>query len=208
MWQYWSSIFSISMHSMITLVVQMTMGFFHLLNYWTKCNQHCIKIDNIKDPGPCITNVFATRRKNFSRWHRSFQRKLRSHWLKFLRHVAIMLVIQGPAGREVSSDILANRVWQINISLTVKEVFRETSLNHLPLWDVAVNLKIWFFRFNIRNDSMATRCEISFWRISYELINEKQYWFKQWFDAIRQQTLTRSKVDSVRCCHMVFPCHN
>ena len=48
--------------------------------------------------GPCITNVFATRRKNFSQWHRSFQRKLLSHWLKFLRHVAITLVIQGPAG--------------------------------------------------------------------------------------------------------------
>ena len=47
--------------------------------------------------GPCITNVFATRRKNFSQWHRSFQRKLLSHWLKFLRHVAITLVIQGPA---------------------------------------------------------------------------------------------------------------
>ena len=49
-------------------------------------------------PGPCITNVLATRRKNFSQWHRSFQRKLRSHWLKFLRHVAITLVIQGPGG--------------------------------------------------------------------------------------------------------------
>ena len=48
------------------------------------------------EPGPCITNVFATRRKNFSQWHRSFQRKLRSHWLKFLRHVAKTLVIQGP----------------------------------------------------------------------------------------------------------------
>ena len=48
--------------------------------------------------GPCITNVFATRRKNFSQWHRSFQRKLLSHWLKFLLHVAITLVIQGPAG--------------------------------------------------------------------------------------------------------------
>ena len=46
--------------------------------------------------GPCITNVFATRRKNFSQWYRSFQRKLLSHWLKLLRHVAITLVIQGP----------------------------------------------------------------------------------------------------------------
>ena len=50
----------------------------------------------ISKPGPCITNVFATRRKNFSQWYRSFQRKLLSHWLKFLRHVAITLVIQGP----------------------------------------------------------------------------------------------------------------
>ena len=47
-------------------------------------------------PEPCITNVFATRRNNFSQWYRSFQRKLLSHWLKFLRHVAITLVIQGP----------------------------------------------------------------------------------------------------------------
>ena len=46
--------------------------------------------------GPCITNVFATCRKNFSQWHRSFQRKLRSYWLTLLRHVAITLVIQDP----------------------------------------------------------------------------------------------------------------
>ena len=50
-------------------------------------------------PGPCITNVFATRHKNSSQWQRSFQRKLRPHWLKFLRHVAITLVIQGPGQR-------------------------------------------------------------------------------------------------------------
>ena len=58
-----------------------------------------------KGPGPCITNVFATRRKNFSQWHPSFQRKLLSHWLKFLRHVAITLVIQGPVTRHMSSCI-------------------------------------------------------------------------------------------------------
>ena len=54
-------------------------------------------------PGPCIINVFATRRKNFSQWHRSFQRKLLSHWLKFLRHVAITLVIQDPVTQEAFS---------------------------------------------------------------------------------------------------------
>ena len=83
--------------------------------YWNRCIfRQCRQLTNISPceklmnfyngvsaerhhyPGPCITNVFATRRKNFSQWHRSFQRKLRSHCLKFLRHVAITLVIQGP----------------------------------------------------------------------------------------------------------------
>ena len=59
-------------------------------------------------PGPCITNVFATRRKNFSQWHRSFQRKLLSYWLKFLRHVAITLVIQGP----VATVYRLQKVWE------------------------------------------------------------------------------------------------
>ena len=43
-----------------------------------------------------LAKILATRRNNFSQWYRSFQRKLLSHWLKFLRHVAITLVIQGP----------------------------------------------------------------------------------------------------------------
>ena len=46
--------------------------------------------------GPCITNVIATCRKNFSQWESSFLWKLRCHWLKFLRRVAKTLVIQGP----------------------------------------------------------------------------------------------------------------
>ena len=46
--------------------------------------------------GPCITNVIATCRKNFSQWESSFLWKLRCHWLKFLRRVAKPLVIQGP----------------------------------------------------------------------------------------------------------------
>ena len=48
------------------------------------------------NPGPCITNVIATCRKNFSQWESSFLWKLRYHWLKFLRRVAKTLVIQGP----------------------------------------------------------------------------------------------------------------
>ena len=56
-----------------------------ILIHWQVCN-----------PGPCITNVIATCRKNFSQWERSFLWKLRCHWLKFLRRVAKTLVIQGP----------------------------------------------------------------------------------------------------------------
>ena len=51
---------------------------------------------HFSDPGFCITNVIATCRKHFSQWERSFLWKLRCHWLKFLRHVAKTLVIQGP----------------------------------------------------------------------------------------------------------------
>ena len=54
--------------------------------------------------GPCITNVIATCRKNFSQWERSFLWKLRCHLLKFLRHVAKTLVIQGPGPLEVESS--------------------------------------------------------------------------------------------------------
>ena len=67
-------------------------------------------------PGPCITNVFATRRKNFSQWHRSFQRKLLSHWLKFLRHVAITLVIQGPGNKPLSEPMMASLLMYICIT--------------------------------------------------------------------------------------------
>ena len=56
--------------------------------------QHCWCM-----PGPCITNVIATCRKNFSQWDSSFLWKLRCHWLKFLRRVAKNLVIQGPAAQ-------------------------------------------------------------------------------------------------------------
>ena len=47
-------------------------------------------------PGSCVAGVFAARRGGFGHWHRSFQRKLRSRWLKFLRRVAMTLVMRGP----------------------------------------------------------------------------------------------------------------
>ena len=78
-------------------------------DYTNLCMVHATK-----KPGPCITNVFATRRKNFSQWHRSFQRKLLSHWLKFLRHVAIKLVIQCPSHDTVFSSLLGCHRVNIN----------------------------------------------------------------------------------------------
>ena len=47
-------------------------------------------------PGSSIASVFAARRRNLGQWLRSFQRKLRSHWLRFLRRVAVTLVFAGP----------------------------------------------------------------------------------------------------------------
>ena len=61
--------------------------------------------------GPCITNVIATCRKNFSQWESSFLWKLRCHWLKFLRRVAKTLVIQGP-GMRVFRIFLDVRIFQ------------------------------------------------------------------------------------------------
>ena len=72
-------------------------GYVHQV-YWSSSMAH-VTPQITGNLGPCITNVFAIRRKNFSQWYRSFQRKLLSHWLKFLRHVAITLVIQGPGRR-------------------------------------------------------------------------------------------------------------
>ena len=57
-----------------------------------------------KRPGPCITNIIATCRKNFSQWERSFLWKLRCHWLELLRRVAKTLVIQGPVVKTFESN--------------------------------------------------------------------------------------------------------
>ena len=50
------------------------------------------------DTGPCLTAAIWRRRKNSSQWQRSFQWKLHSHWLKFLRQRHVAVVRQGPAG--------------------------------------------------------------------------------------------------------------
>ena len=70
----------------------------------TMMSMWCHYKDILKYTGPCITNVIATRRKNFSQWESSFLWKLRYHWLKFLRRVAKTLVIQGPGWSQESCD--------------------------------------------------------------------------------------------------------
>ena len=86
-----------------------------------------------KKPGPCITNVFATRRKNFSQWHRSFQRKLLSHWLKFLRHVAITLVIQGPGAYQAGSQIHIYLKYTVNLLWPSEAIWRHKCASILYL---------------------------------------------------------------------------
>ena len=46
--------------------------------------------------GSCQTTVIWRCHKPFSQWQRSFQRKLRSHWLKFLWQHHVAAVRQGP----------------------------------------------------------------------------------------------------------------
>ena len=47
-------------------------------------------------PGPCLTTAVWRCLKNSSQWQRSFQWKLHSHWLKFLRQRHVVVVRQGP----------------------------------------------------------------------------------------------------------------
>ena len=90
-------------------------------------------------PGPCITNVIATCRKNFSQWESSFLWKLRCHWLKFLRRVAKTLVIQGPGSRfSLAEDVLSEDlakprrhefgVWVFPIALNFGRLLRSIAI--------------------------------------------------------------------------------
>ena len=56
-------------------------------------------------PGPCLTTVIWRCRKNASQWQRSFQRKLHSHCLKFLRQRHVAVVRQGPVPRASISTL-------------------------------------------------------------------------------------------------------
>ena len=52
--------------------------------------------------GPCLATAIWRCRKNSSQWQCRFQRKLHSHWLKFLRQRHVAVVRQGPGN---SKDI-------------------------------------------------------------------------------------------------------
>ena len=131
---------SLIVHPIRIYLTHLSMSLWPIIynNIWThgsmtSCifsNQTCFSTEAglvakyVSSPGPCITNVFATRRKNISQWHRSFQRKLRSHWLKFLRHVAITLVIQGPGCPVMEVQLSCYLVLQ-------NQVTRQTHLHDL-----------------------------------------------------------------------------
>ena len=46
--------------------------------------------------GPCLTTAIWRCHSPFSQWRCSFERKMRSHWLKFLWHCHVTVVKQGP----------------------------------------------------------------------------------------------------------------
>ena len=54
-------------------------------------------------PRPCLTTAIWRCRKPFTQWQRSFQRKLCTHWLKFLRQRHVAVVRQGPGWAEVQA---------------------------------------------------------------------------------------------------------
>ena len=98
--------------------------------------------------GPCHTTAIWRCRKPFSQWQRSFQRKLRSHWLKFLRQRHVAVLRQGPClPRYVPGSW--NRayfprtgliLWCYNTSITISPLFTiawthvifEGSYGHIP----------------------------------------------------------------------------
>ena len=95
--------------------------------------------------GPCITNVIATCRKNFSQWESSFLWKLRCYWLKFLRRVAKTLVIQGPGplwgetnGIKENSQYTSRNRANINVMFTLRLSWhwRMTNVVMLSTWHV------------------------------------------------------------------------
>ena len=53
-------------------------------------------LEILVNTGPCVTTAIWRCRNPFSQWQRSFQRKLRSHWLKLLRQRHVAVVRQGP----------------------------------------------------------------------------------------------------------------
>ena len=120
--------------------------------------------------GPCITNVIATCRKNFSQWESSFLWKLRCHWLKFLRRVAKTLVIQGPGlfmgiqghwwiswpkgqwcraliffyqpEKAVEQTVTFLLIWDTMMLMWCHCEFLPKNYNDLSLWITSINYKI------------------------------------------------------------------
>ena len=58
--------------------------------------------NEIATPGPCLTTAILRNPSN--QWQRSFQRKLRSHWLKLLRQRHVAVVRQSPGRVSDSSE--------------------------------------------------------------------------------------------------------
>ena len=97
------------------------------LSIWRFGVQPVTKI--LPEPGLCFTTATWHCRKNFSQWERSFQRKLRCHWLKGLQQRQIAVVRQGLAGNLHHWRSIATKLppWRFSVlkigSVHVRSVF-------------------------------------------------------------------------------------
>ena len=102
-------------------------------------------------PGPCLITAIWRCRKPFSRWQHSFQRKLRSHWLKFLWQHHVTIVRQGPGEGWLDSSpkyhqapviYITNCVWAHDLSL-VKIIFVVNLILRIPSAQLSYRVYGW-----------------------------------------------------------------
>ena len=108
---------------------------FHHIEAWPKWPTKWVNFDLTFQgfvPKALIDNKstwFWSCRKNFRQWQRSFQWKLRPHWLKFLRQRYVAVVVQGPGSvpgpgnnAAIPRTIVDNALWRHMASIRHNEL--------------------------------------------------------------------------------------
>ena len=69
-------------------------------------------------PGPSLTTAIWHCHNPFSQWQCSFQRKLRCHWLKFLRQHHVTVIRQGPGPVIIQSSVMITSWHKLTFYIT------------------------------------------------------------------------------------------